>query len=185
MHSKAADVYSFGMVLYEILSGSKPYAGMHYAQIVSGITSGRLLASLPAAARHLPPALTSLMSSCLATHAAARPSFAAIRATLESLEKEVAAAPQLPVPVLPPIKKSSSISSSSAARTSAAAAGQQQSSAATLTSNTRGSYGGGVGGVTSDKACDPCTAQICSAVAAAAAESAAAAVAAAAAAAKR
>ncbi len=74
-HSKAADVYSFGVVLYELLSGIKPYHGMHYAQIVSSITSGKLLQLLPQQAPHMPEGILQLLTSCLATNPVERPMF--------------------------------------------------------------------------------------------------------------
>jgi serine/threonine protein kinase len=50
LHSKAADVYSYGVVLWELLACAKPYSGMHYAQIVHAIAQNKVrdLALLPA-----------------------------------------------------------------------------------------------------------------------------------------
>lgn len=87
-HSKAADVYSFGVVLFELFSGSKPYHGMHYAQIVSSITSGKLLQLLPQQASHLPKGLLQLMASCLASNPVDRPTFVEVRQRLTQLEEE-------------------------------------------------------------------------------------------------
>jgi serine/threonine protein kinase len=93
-HSKAADVYSFGVVLFELLSGSKPYQGMHYAQIVSSITSGKLLQLLPQQAPHLPPGLLELVAACLATKPVDRPTFIEVHSQLRQLEEAVAAEQQ-------------------------------------------------------------------------------------------
>jgi serine/threonine protein kinase len=93
-HSKAADVYSFGVVLFELLSGSKPYQGMHYAQIVSSITSGKLLQMLPQQAPHLPAGLLELVAACLATKPVDRPTFIEVHSQLRQLEEAVAAEQQ-------------------------------------------------------------------------------------------
>jgi serine/threonine protein kinase len=93
-HSKAADVYSFGVVLFELLSGCKPYQGMHYAQIVSSITSGKLLQLLPQQAPHLPPGLLELMASCLATKPVDRPMFIEVHSKLKEMEEMLAATQQ-------------------------------------------------------------------------------------------
>lgn len=65
IHSKGADVYSFGVVLWEMTSGKKAYGGMHYAQIVQHITSGRSL-ELPDA---VPDAFRDIMQRCLSQRA--------------------------------------------------------------------------------------------------------------------
>jgi serine/threonine protein kinase len=93
-HSKAADVYSFGVVLFELVSCLKPYVGMHYAQIVASITSGKLLQLLPERASHLSPGLTDLMAACLASDPAQRPTFQQVHAKLQELEQQLRQDPQ-------------------------------------------------------------------------------------------
>lgn len=88
-HSKAADVYSFGVVLFELLSGMKPYHGMHYAQIVSSITSGKLLQMLPLHTSNTPSSLLQLMVGCLATEPAERPTFHEVHRALREVELEL------------------------------------------------------------------------------------------------
>jgi serine/threonine protein kinase len=102
-HSKAADVYSFGVVLFELLSGCKPYQGMHYAQIVSSITSGKLLQLLPQQAPHLPAGLLELMAACLATKPVDRPTFIEVHSQLQQLEAAVAADQQQYVAAKPQV----------------------------------------------------------------------------------
>jgi hypothetical protein len=93
-HSKAADVYSFGVVLFELVSSSKPYRGMLYAQIVSSITSGKLLQQLQQQADRLPPRLLRLMASCLASDPQERPTFNQVHQTLRDMEAQaIKAAP--------------------------------------------------------------------------------------------
>lgn len=88
-HSKAADVYSFGVMLFELVSGMKPYVGMHYAQIVASITSGKLLQLLPEQASHLPASLKQLLAACLAANPAQRPSFQQVHTQLKEIEQQV------------------------------------------------------------------------------------------------
>lgn len=87
-------MYSFGVVLFELVSGLKPYVGMHYAQIVASITSGKLLQLLPEQARHLPPGLTELMAACLASDPADRPAFQQVHVKLQELEQQLMHDPQ-------------------------------------------------------------------------------------------
>lgn len=82
LHSKAADVYSFAVVLWELLTCAKPYSGMHYAQIVHAIAQSKGL-EVPSAA---PPGLQQLFSSCLAPRPEDRPQFEQVVRQLEELE---------------------------------------------------------------------------------------------------
>ena len=42
-HDESADTYSFGVLLFEIMSRSLPYAGVDTFQVVMGVTTYRLV----------------------------------------------------------------------------------------------------------------------------------------------
>uniref|UniRef100_A0A453MMC4 Protein kinase domain-containing protein n=1 Tax=Aegilops tauschii subsp. strangulata TaxID=200361 RepID=A0A453MMC4_AEGTS len=46
--SEKVDVFSFGIVLWEILTGEEPYANMHYGAIIGGIVNNTLRPPVPA-----------------------------------------------------------------------------------------------------------------------------------------
>ncbi|KAH0854376.1 hypothetical protein HID58_073720 [Brassica napus] len=46
--SEKVDVFSFGIVLWEILTGEEPYANMHYGAIIGGIVNNTLRPTIPA-----------------------------------------------------------------------------------------------------------------------------------------
>jgi len=83
-HSKAADVYSFGVVLWETITCKKAYHGMHYAQIVHSITTGKPL-DVP---KEVPQELQQLLGQCLSKLAADRPTFAEVLQRLQAMEAE-------------------------------------------------------------------------------------------------
>lgn len=74
MLSPATDVYSFGVILWEMWAGRRSWAGLSPSQIAHGVTSGRKLPSLDAA----PAWLEGLMWRCLDPVYANRPTFEAI-----------------------------------------------------------------------------------------------------------
>jgi serine/threonine protein kinase len=45
--SEKVDVFSFGIVLWEILTGEEPYANMHYGAIIGGIVNNTLRPTVP------------------------------------------------------------------------------------------------------------------------------------------
>ncbi|KAM1032466.1 hypothetical protein ACFX2I_036050 [Malus domestica] len=73
--SEKVDVFSFGIVLWEILTGEEPYANMHYGAIIGGIVNNTLRP-------HVPPFCDSewklLMEQCWAADPVVRPSFTEI-----------------------------------------------------------------------------------------------------------
>ncbi|CAA3009683.1 Tyrosine kinase [Olea europaea subsp. europaea] len=72
--SEKVDVFSFGIVLWEILTGEEPYANMHYGAII-GIVSNTLRPTIPS---HCDPEWRRLMEQCWAPNPAARPTFTEI-----------------------------------------------------------------------------------------------------------
>ena len=60
--SKAVDVYSWGVIVWEMYSGCRPYAGMSHSQVLHAIGLGRLL-QLP---KDMPGGLRELVAACMA-----------------------------------------------------------------------------------------------------------------------
>ncbi|XP_027185257.1 uncharacterized protein LOC113783347 [Coffea eugenioides] len=73
--SEKVDVFSFGIVLWEILTGEEPYANMHYGAIIGGIVNNTLRPPVPS---YCDPDWRLLMEQCWAPDPAARPSFTEI-----------------------------------------------------------------------------------------------------------
>lgn len=60
--SKAVDVYSWGVIVWEMYMGCRPYAGLSHSQVLHAIALGRLLV-LP---EHMPRGLRDLLAACMA-----------------------------------------------------------------------------------------------------------------------
>ncbi|KAJ8758617.1 hypothetical protein K2173_000338 [Erythroxylum novogranatense] len=80
--SEKVDVFSFGIVLWEILTGDEPYANMHYGAIIGGIVSNTLRPRVPSSCD---PEWGLLMEQCWAPDPAARPSFTQIARRLRAM----------------------------------------------------------------------------------------------------
>ncbi|KAJ8752505.1 hypothetical protein K2173_004793 [Erythroxylum novogranatense] len=77
--SDKVDVFSFGIVLWEILTGEEPYANMHYGAIIGGIVNNTLRPAIPSLCD---PEWKRLMEQCWAPNPASRPSFTDIASRL-------------------------------------------------------------------------------------------------------
>ncbi|KAE9602406.1 hypothetical protein Lal_00049958 [Lupinus albus] len=82
MVSEKIDVYSFGIVMWEVLTGDEPYADMHCASIIGGIVNNSLRPQTPT---WCDPEWKSLMESCWASDPTERPSFSEISKKLRSM----------------------------------------------------------------------------------------------------
>lgn len=80
--SEKVDVFSFGIVLWEILTGEEPYANMHYGAIIGGIVNNTLRPPIPS---FCDLEWRRLMEQCWAPNPAARPSFTEIAGRLRSM----------------------------------------------------------------------------------------------------
>jgi len=82
----ASDVWSFGVMLWQMYTAKLPYEGTRQAQLMLGITTNTLALPWPETA---PAALVQLAKQCMAYSPAARPTFDALMGKLAQLEAEV------------------------------------------------------------------------------------------------
>ncbi|XP_043703299.1 uncharacterized protein LOC122653512 [Telopea speciosissima] len=73
--SEKVDVFSFGIAMWEILTGEEPYANMHCGAIIGGIVNNTLRPLIP---ERCDPEWRKLMEQCWSPDPAARPSFTEI-----------------------------------------------------------------------------------------------------------
>lgn len=94
--SKAADVYSFGVLLWQMCEGSRPWAGMSHCAIVRAVCSGERQLQF---GDHTPDVIQTLALACLSHEPRDRPTFddiidvlgpvaAALRAQWEEEQEE-------------------------------------------------------------------------------------------------
>ncbi|XP_062115695.1 uncharacterized protein LOC133829882 [Humulus lupulus] len=85
--SEKVDVFSFGIVLWEILTGEEPYANMHYGAIIGGIVNNTLRPTIPS---YCDAEWRTLMEECWAPNPMVRPSFTEIASRLREMSAAAA-----------------------------------------------------------------------------------------------
>ncbi|XP_078182519.1 RAF-like serine/threonine-protein kinase 20 [Carex rostrata] len=80
--SEKVDVFSFGIALWEILTGEEPYANMHCGTIIGGILSNTLRPPIP---ERCDPEWRQLMEDCWSADPYGRPSFTTITDRLRAM----------------------------------------------------------------------------------------------------
>ncbi|KAK2973629.1 hypothetical protein RJ640_029621 [Escallonia rubra] len=82
MVTEKVDVYSFGIVMWELLAGEEPYTSMRSEEIIAGIIKGNLRPEIPC---WCDPAWRSLMERCWSSDPDARPAFSEIAKELRAM----------------------------------------------------------------------------------------------------
>ncbi|XP_059453066.1 uncharacterized protein LOC132183699 isoform X3 [Corylus avellana] len=106
--SDKVDVFSFGIVMWELLTGEEPYADLHYGAIIGGIVSNTLRPPIP---ESCDPDWKSLMGRCWSSEPSERPSFTVIANELRAMAAKVPpkghnqSPPQVPSTQPPQVQK--------------------------------------------------------------------------------
>ncbi|KAF5742280.1 putative protein-tyrosine kinase [Tripterygium wilfordii] len=86
-YGKKVDVYSFGLILWEMVAGTIPYEDMNPIQAAFAVVNKNLRPIIPG---ECPPALRALIEQCWSLHPEKRPEFCQIVKVLEQFEFSLA-----------------------------------------------------------------------------------------------
>ena len=84
--SAQADVYSFGVIIYEVLSRSEPYNGEEWSEIVQEVCAGRKRLPVPAGCS---AEVLVLMNECLLHDSRQRPMFSELNRRLNAMDEHL------------------------------------------------------------------------------------------------
>ncbi|KAK9726493.1 hypothetical protein RND81_05G219300 [Saponaria officinalis] len=84
--SEKVDVFSYGIAMWEILTGEEPYANMHCGAIIGGILKNTLRPPIP---ERCDPEWRKLMEQCWSVDPDVRPSFTEITNRLRSMSSAI------------------------------------------------------------------------------------------------
>ncbi|XP_010914324.1 serine/threonine-protein kinase CTR1 isoform X2 [Elaeis guineensis] len=82
--NEKSDVYSYGVIIWELLTMQQPWSGLSPAQVVGAVAFQNRRLTIP---QNVCPLLAALVESCWADDPRQRPSFSSIVATLKKLLK--------------------------------------------------------------------------------------------------
>ncbi|KAI8463485.1 MAG: kinase-like domain-containing protein [Monoraphidium minutum] len=99
----AVDVFSFGILMFELFAATQPYAGLSRDAIIAGVLHRDLRPTFPPGT---PPPFAALAAACWARAPAARPGFAEVILALRQMRGRPLPAPRpapRPAPLLAPL----------------------------------------------------------------------------------
>ncbi|XP_054804321.1 serine/threonine/tyrosine-protein kinase HT1-like [Prosopis cineraria] len=86
-YGRKVDVYSFGLILWEMVTGTTPYEDMNPVQAAYAVVNKNLRPVIPS---NCPPAMRELIEQCWSSHPDKRPEFWQIVKVLEQFESSFA-----------------------------------------------------------------------------------------------